>query len=268
MQTETDPLPPRTLYLKAMPDLNLVLDGPSLVVTAPGAAARRYPLRLLRQVLLLGPVALSPGVVEALLRQGISLALHDAAGTALGYLWPFRERPDTLADRLDVFWERPDWHWKYENWRRAQERRVIRESVSAISLPRDSALDLRPEAVERLWLRILKSHSPLAVSHARLLRAHLNNFAQLGFLHAGATLESLGRRTSIASLPADFAQLLLWPAYPPLLRSLAAAHSPDSSPRPDLQRQAAALFESLRPLFDRQLIRLLDRFDFFLGGLQ
>ncbi|MCZ2152354.1 MAG: CRISPR-associated endonuclease Cas1 [Bryobacterales bacterium] len=251
----------RSLYLEQSPELRIALDGPSLVVRTPGRAARRFPFRFLRQVYLLGAVTLPGPALEALLRNGILITFSSRNGDPLGYLWPVRETPATLSERLDRFWERPDWHWKYENWRRAQERRAIRECAKV--LPR-APQDLRPAAVERLWQNILRRRSPHAANRLRIVRTCLLDLVQEGFQRSGVALEALARRTAMAQLPADFADILLWAFYPELASLPAPAA--DGAPAKSLLKETLFYFEGLRPREERRFRRLLDRYEYFLGG--
>lgn len=264
MEPATSLLQKRSLHLSATAGLRLALDGPSLLVSLPGRAAARYPFRFLRQILLWGPVSLPPSLLEAVLQAGIAVSFFRNDGAPLGYLWPEREPASPLAERLDLFWERQDWHWKYENWRRAQERQAIRESLQGLPW---QATDLRPDAVQRFWLRWLRHKDPLSPLRLRLFRHCTADLTQDGFRRAGLTLSALGRRTALATLPADFADILHWRHYRDHFDATQARPAP-SPAGPVSHRDVIAHFELLRDREQQRFLRLLDRFDYFLGGLR
>lgn len=254
----------RTLYLAPKNDLVISADGPSILVSGNGSAARRFPLRLLRQVVVQGPVCFPSAIIEQCLRAGVSVTWMENSGDPLGFLWPARLKPATLNERMEVFWERQDWHWKYENWRRAQERLQVKETLTVLQV---SATDLRPVQVERLVIRLLARRNRLSALPWRLrfLRGFLLNDTQAWFQDAGVTLENLERRTTPIQLPEDFMRLLFWSH----LRDL-HDDAPESaaSRAEEIRRECADFVERRRPASHRRFIRLLDRFDFFLGSLR
>lgn len=254
----------RTLYLTAKNNPSLTLDGPSLLIAEDASAPRRFPLRLVRQVVVQGTVALPSPLLEQCLQQGISITWLESSGEPIGFFWPAAETPAALNERLELFWERSDWHWKYENWRRAQERRALKDTLSALQL---WLKDLRPEQAERVLLRILERQ---AVWNAlpwriRFLRGLLLNLVQERFLGSGVTLQSLERRTMAIQLPEDFMRLLFWRYYADL-----HACSPVASDGSihEIRRQSVAFVEQRRARDELRFLRLLDRFDYFLGGLR
>lgn len=259
----------RTLYLTRTNsgeyrECTVTLDGPSLLVQQRGWSPRRYPFRLLRQVVVQGPVELSAPVISACLRHGITVSWHNLQGEALGHLWPTREVPAPLNERLEMLWERRDWHWKYENWRRAEERRAIRETLALLGLNLD---DLRPASVARLLRRLADGQTSTGTGawRVRFLRGTLHTLVQENLLRAGLTAECLGRRSVTAQVPEDITELLLWRLYVDLLQNPPS----EGTLRIDqLRRECIEWMEARRHREEQRLRQLLDRLDYFLGGLR
>lgn len=254
----------RTLYLTAKNNPSLTLDGPSLLITEEASAPRRFPLRILRQVVVQGTVTLPSPLLEQCLRHGISITWLESSGEPLGFFWPAVDIPAALNERLELFWERSDWHWKYENWRRAQERRALQDTLSALQL---WLKDLRPEQAERVLLRILERQGVWNALpwRIRFLRGLLLNLVQERFLALGVTLQSLERRTAAIQIPEDFMRLLFWQYHADLYACAPAAC--DGSLH-EFRRQSVAFVEQRRARDELRFLRLLDRFDHFLGGLR
>ena len=138
----------RLLFLDGTAETRIRLDGRALAVRSPGRARQWYPLRLLARVISRPNDAGEGAAMIALNEAGIPLFFLDKDGKLVGAcLGRFDDRTG-LGAHLETLMALPDWPVRYENWLRAQERRILHHLHVALGWPQ---ADLRPEVTrERL----------------------------------------------------------------------------------------------------------------------
>jgi hypothetical protein len=142
MQTTVTEAVKRPLYLEAGATTRVRIDGPALVVRTAGEARRWFPLRLLSRVVSRPQVAWDGSAILALIEAGVPLFFIDKDGALAGAcLGRFDDRSGLRA-HLDALIAQPSWPVRYDNWRRSEERRILRHLHAAFSWPE---ADLRPD---------------------------------------------------------------------------------------------------------------------------
>jgi hypothetical protein len=135
----------RLLYISGTSGAAIRKDGESLVVSVDGQADRRYPFRLLSQVVLRGDTQVHTAALWGLMTAGVPVSLHNLGGEPCGFALPFRKAERSLSDDAECLLERCDGRMVWSNWMQAREREELRRLVGASERGR---WDLRPGKVE------------------------------------------------------------------------------------------------------------------------
>ncbi len=236
------------LYLDARDPLQVVLEGPSLLVRGTGQAAARYPLRRVSRVVVSGAVDLETRALLACLQRGLPVVFLDAEGEPLGYCFGRRVRELPLDERLRELVALPDWQPVYENWRAAAERRELLAVVRRFGV---RSADLRPASVRAALAaqRASLGAAALVAASERQLRGALSGLAA-EVLAATVSADLAFARAAGLHLLEDLVAIAEWP----LERTLRAVlrHRKASNPR-----IRVSLFERDAPALRDVLVRAL-----------
>ncbi len=244
----------RPLYVRGGREVVLRLDGPSLVVEAPGTALRRFPLNRISYVVLCGAVQGHLSALHACAKAGVPVASLDASGAPAGFFLPWKKEPPRPSVLLEDFLARPDWQSRYSDWRRSQERRAMVRALRAAGLS-PLEFDTAEAAFRRLMqqfddqsqaLRVLRSWHAFSAPVAEAC------LSQRGFC---PTLIS-GRMPSF-DLPAHLADINGW-SHLQTVRALQTW--------PRTWDEAAASYEAVRLKDLSRMRALVENFFFWLGG--
>ncbi len=246
----------RPLYLNGGEPVQVLVDGPGLLVRLPERADRRFPFRLLSRVVVRGRVALPPSVLAACLEYGVPVVLLTDAGQPLGFCLPAPPRRSALAHLLDLLLAEPNGPERYMDWLASRERHAIVEVLRRMDLP--PPRDLRARSVRAYLERHLARHGlgrvqPLAF---RALTALLDAEIVERLARDGAEPRHLGRLADRLDLRRDFRRLLsweLWPASDRLLALLAGRARPPRLEPQRLARHYAALAPRIETLYRRHM---------------
>jgi hypothetical protein len=246
----------RPLYIAGGEGVRLRLDGPSLVVDRPGRARQRFPLARLSYIVLCGAVDAEYPALRACLASRIPVAAFDATGRPCGFFLPWQAEAPRPSVMLENFLERPDWHSRYTDWRRSQERRAMIRALRAADLP-----PLQHEGREAA-ARALSSLHPEAEAARRTLscwHALSAPAAQRCLADKGLCPTLIAGRHQGFDLPAHLASINAWAHYR-ALRELPA--------QPKDWAAAVASYETVRPRDEQRFRALVDNFVFWLGGVR
>lgn len=210
----------RPLYLIAEQRIVVDFACPALRVAAVERAPTIHPLSSLSRVLCRGPVDWAAGALRACLEAGVPIVFVAGDGRVQGVLQVSRADVTGLGEYLRCVAELLDWPARYDNWRRAQQHRLIARLCSAIgwpdSQPRPEAMRRQLDsALQRRWACIPQR---LLAPYVPLVRSEVT--AEL----AGAGIDpamSAGSWAGI-NLGEDLTQLAIWP----LRGRLLAGHRP------------------------------------------
>lgn len=234
-----------------------------------GEAVRRYPLCRVSRILAGGHSLWEVCALSACLERGIPVTFVGRTGSAAGLALPLRSNGWGLNRRLEEFLARPDWKGLYENWRRAAERREILRALRHLQL---RVPDLRPGPVRRFLEGRL-------AAPAECLRRADRYWMTLLVSMVAERLSALGLRPTAAmgrrsgfDLLTDFAAILAWGLWGEVERQLPP--EPGRSVKSGIftgenwQRTLTELFEEAKEREGRRLARLIDGFDYWLGGFR
>ncbi|MBF0608515.1 MAG: CRISPR-associated endonuclease Cas1 [Candidatus Magnetobacterium sp. LHC-1] len=98
----------RTLYLNEAKGIEIVRDGPSLLVKESGKANRRIPVRLIGRVFISGNVKLESGVFSLLAENQIPVMLMSVSGDNGSVCLPYNDRLPLYYDKQRIFIETED----------------------------------------------------------------------------------------------------------------------------------------------------------------
>ena len=244
----------RPLYVAGGDGVRLRLDGHSLVVERPGRARQRFPLERLSYVVLCGTVEAEYSALRACLASKIPVAAFDATGGACGFFLPWQPEAPRPSVLLESFLERTDWHSRYTDWRRSQERRAIIRALRAAGLA-----PFEHEGREAAAGALLGLHADVHAAR-RVLRAWQELSApviQRGLANKGLCPTLLAGRRPEFDLPAHLASINGWAHYRPL-RELGGY--------PRDWAATVAAYENIRPRDEQRIGALIDNFVFWLGG--
>jgi hypothetical protein len=115
----------RPLYLAPEREGRAELDGPSLLVTLDGRAGQRFPLRALSRVVVSGRIQLQAAAIAACLERGVTITFLSRDGTTAGWALPEQTSQSAVNENLRHLLESDNGLGRYEDWRRAAERRAL-----------------------------------------------------------------------------------------------------------------------------------------------
>ncbi len=256
----------KPLYIDSSSPTHVSLDGPSLCITQPATARRRYPLRRISRVVSNGQVQWAQEALVALVDQGIVVTFSSGNGTH-GFVMPAVAPTTPPSQRLAEFLSRRDWKSLYTDWLRAYERREI---LSVLRWLRIRARDLRSAYV----LEAIESHlarfAPLPL--CRKFKQHLDSLlvALVNQTLADQDLAPsvlVDRRPGF-HFPGDAARVLNWRLYVDIHRYFDRGSPFPKAPSSATWRlRMTSLFEASASRERRRILRYLDAFWFWLGGL-
>lgn len=238
----------RPLYLLADRAIEVGFATPALRVGAADRAPTLHPLSRLSRVLSRGPVAWSGDALAACLEAGVPVVFVGPEGRARGVLQVARANPSSLTEYLACAAESPDWPERYDNWHRAQQRRLILRLCTAVGWPvHDAKPTVMHQRLDRaLWRRWQCEPQTLIAPYMPCLRA-----AVAGALATAGIDPAMAAGTwGGVNLADDLLALATWPLRG---RLLAGQRSP-----PSAAGEAIAHYErSLAAPMDRTLGRLI-----------
>ncbi|MBF0345226.1 MAG: CRISPR-associated endonuclease Cas1 [Nitrospirae bacterium] len=98
----------RTLYLNEAKEIEIVRDGPSLLVKEMGKANRRIPVRLLGRVFISGNIKLESGVFSLLAENQIPVIMMNISGNNGCICLPYNDHLPLYYDMQRIFVETED----------------------------------------------------------------------------------------------------------------------------------------------------------------
>jgi hypothetical protein len=252
------------LYLGSQAQVSLDA-GPSLVVYSPGCAPGRYPVRRISRVNVSSGCQLGLDVLAACLGQNIPVTIINSHGLPLGVCFGLgRARPDSLVEKLENLWARPDWYEHYKNMRMAEERRAIIMMLKRLRL---RTPDLRPGTV-RTCLCDSAVRAGLPASHFRFNSNQWRGMAMsLVQEYLSAVTESptcLVHTAKNWNLANDVADILAWDLYEYMLIEIGRWRKAVSVSRKTHVRWLVAAFEQRAPRLRRLAGNFWNRFQVWL----
>lgn len=238
----------RPLYLLAERAIEVGFVVPALRVAAADRAPTIHPLCRLSRVLSRGPVAWSGDALAACLEAGVPVVFVDVAGRVRGVLQVSRANPTGLGDYLACAAESPDWPEHYDNWYRAQQRRLILRLCSAVGWPsQDPMPAVMHQRLDRaLWRRWQRDPQALLAPYVPCLRTAVSGALAAAGIHPDMTAGTWAG----VNLAEDLLALAAWPLRGRLLTG--------DRPPPSAAAQAIAHYERcLAAAMDRTLARLV-----------
>jgi hypothetical protein len=140
----------QSLYLFPNNPARLKLDGPSLLLAAPGLAPRRYPLRRVSHIVLGGAVEVEAHTLAACLRRRISITFLSGDSGLAEIALPSVSEPLSAQQRLERFVSIPGWAGYYSDWLRASARSHLLLALNRAGwVPRPS--NLLPHYLHQAW---------------------------------------------------------------------------------------------------------------------
>ena len=257
----------KPLYIDASRPARVSLDGPALSVSQPDAALRRYPLSRINRVVSQGRVDWTQEAVVALLDRGIVITFLKGGNAACGFAMPATPSTTPPSRRLEEFLSRRNWKTLYTDWLRAYERREV---LSVLRRLRIRTRDLRPIRVRKAIESHLARFAPLPL--CRKFKRHLDSLLA-ALVYQTLTDQNLApsvlmdRRPGF-HFPADAARVLNWRLYVDIHHYFEhGVPSPKTRASSDWHLRATALFEASARRERRRVLRYLDAFWFWLGGV-
>lgn len=194
----------RLLYVNGAAGASIRKDGESLLVKVEGQADRRYPFRMLSQVVLRGDTQVHTAALWGLMTAGVPVSLHNLGGEPCGFALPFRQGESKLRDDAECLLERCDGRSLWCNWVDAKERDELRRLAG----PRASERwDLRPGKVEARLRKLGGTGLETAVA---LRRGLLALEVSEAFVEAGLGPAYLARMEKEMEWISGLTRLLLW----------------------------------------------------------
>jgi len=243
----------RPLYLLAEQRIAVEFAAPALRVAAAERAATFHPLARLSRVLSRGPVDWAGDALIACLEAGVPVLFVGDDGQLRGLLDPARSDPAGLGDHLRCALESPDWPGRYDNWRHAQQHRLIVHLASALGW---RIADLRPVSVRRqldqmLLRRWQRPPQRLLAPYVPLLRASVATELTAAGIDPGISAGTWGG----IDLTQELVGLVTWPLRG---RLLTGQQPPSESPAEAIAHYEARLAQPMEGTIAR-LIRYLWR---------
>jgi len=250
----------KPLYLNCNREVLLVLDGPSLLVTGKNQPLLRYPLRELTRVVVWGNPRIDCTAIRGCLAHGITVTFVGADGPA-GYALPATGERMRLAGRIEALLDRDDAVSRYDDWRRAVERREIAIALSRCSA---SCTDRRPQQVENCLVKLLPDSLPDVRTLRRLAEGVLASRMASWFASRRIDPKLVTVRRPRFNLISDGAKVLSWAFYPDWRKWL------DANPAPagDWSRPAIACIEEHSRRDEARVKQLMGRFCAWLGSME
>ncbi|HEY3443119.1 MAG TPA: CRISPR-associated endonuclease Cas1 [Paludibaculum sp.] len=115
----------RPLYLAPEREGRAELDGPSLLVKLDGSAGQRFPLRELSRVVVSGRILVQAAAIAACLERGVTMTFLNHDGSPAGWALPEQTSLNPVNENLRNLLEAQHGMERYEDWRRAAERRAM-----------------------------------------------------------------------------------------------------------------------------------------------
>jgi hypothetical protein len=238
----------KVLYLDPDGALTVSREGPALRVARPQRAARWYPLARLARIVSRRSVSWESDALLACLDARVPVIFLDPEGTVCGICIGRADDVAGLQAHLDVFLSRPDWREGWNNWFRAQERRMILNLHLALGWPMG---DLRPAQVGPTLDRAVAVRLGPEASRKVLGRLRSLLAAQVLDVLERAGIEpqlAIGQRGEL-NLARELTRLMSWP-----LRGRVFQSPPHGT---DLESLASHYQARLEDRLDRTLRRLI-----------
>ncbi|MEJ5370181.1 MAG: CRISPR-associated endonuclease Cas1 [Bryobacteraceae bacterium] len=241
----------RPLYVKGRGDGRWRAKDGSLVYERPGQAAVRFPLERVSRVVVRGRAGWGEEVLRACAAGGVVVALLDADGNPEGFLLPWRKKQLKPGQMLEEFLHRRDWQWRFENWRRSEERRAIFKVLPAarqhapLRAPDRARQALEAWVGDRRGVALIEKWKPLlaAVVHSKLCEEGLSPAAP-------------GGKKGALDLAGVFCHLLGWHHY---------RHAKDCCVAPEAWFEEVSAYERIRERDEQRAVAMCRRFVAWLG---
>ncbi|MBI5307891.1 MAG: CRISPR-associated endonuclease Cas1 [Planctomycetes bacterium] len=114
----------RTLYLNENTTLNVIRDGPSLVVKEDGKSDRRVPARLVQQVIITGNIKLETSLITLFTQNNVPVTFFDKKGCQIAVTLPYRHYLPGYYKEQRIFFESDYTIQRFMTFLRAYRQRI------------------------------------------------------------------------------------------------------------------------------------------------
>jgi len=195
--TDPDIVVRRPLYLGLARGASVDLDGPALLVRAPGRAAVRYPLGRVSRIISHIGVQWCSSALAACLERGIPIIITRPGDGLLGHVLPAVRAPAWVDCDLQEFLDRPDWRDHYANWLRAERMRILaewrrRRVAQGTQVPEETLRELKRRYLYLEELPEISAVGEWVIAAIRALAAEQLHKAGLRAVYWGFGGEMLG----------------------------------------------------------------------------
>lgn len=95
----------RTLYLNENTTLNVMRDGPSIVVKEGGKSGRRVPARMIQRVIIIGNIKLETSLITLFTQNNVPVTFLDRKGNQIAVTLPYKQFPPEHYKGQKIFFE-------------------------------------------------------------------------------------------------------------------------------------------------------------------
>ncbi|TLD41740.1 MAG: hypothetical protein JETT_1965 [Candidatus Jettenia ecosi] len=114
----------RTLYLNENTTLDVIRDGPSLVVKEEGKSGRRVPARMIQRVVITGNIKLETGLITLFTQNNVPITFLDKKGNQIAVTLPYKQHLSEHYKAQRIFLESDYTTRRFMTFLRAYRQRV------------------------------------------------------------------------------------------------------------------------------------------------
>lgn len=114
----------KTLYLNESATLNVIKDGPSIVVTEGGMSGRRVPARMIQRVVITGNIKLDTSLITLFTQNNIPVTFLDKRGNQIAVTLPCRQYLPEHYQTQKIFFESEYTIRRFMTFLRAYRQRI------------------------------------------------------------------------------------------------------------------------------------------------
>lgn len=114
----------RTLYLNENTTLNVIRDGPSLVVKEEGMSGRRVPARMVQRVIVTGNIKLETSLITLFTQNNVPVTFLDKKGNQIAVTLPYKQYLPEHYKEQKIFFESDYTTQRFMTFLRAYRQRV------------------------------------------------------------------------------------------------------------------------------------------------
>lgn len=114
----------KTLYLNESTTLNVIRDGPSIVVKEDGKSGRRVPARMIQRVVIMGNIKLETDLITLFTQHNIPVTFLDKRGNQVAVTLPYKQYLPEYHQAQKIFLESDYTTGRFMTFLRAHRQRV------------------------------------------------------------------------------------------------------------------------------------------------